>query len=366
MLIDGCKLTDATSARWASGSPVVKIGGQVPPKDLRLESGVVEITLTSGAKVAIEGPAQFRLMNGNSMKLQSGKAATDVPKKARGFALETPTAKVVDLGTRFGAIVSADKSSEVDVFQGRVNLRTPDGKANRLGAGMAMFVDTNGATPAEALPESAFPGPNVDVELRPQNCGFDNSSRVATGGMPVDFGYWSGPAFTITGDTAEVRTANGPGMLEFYNPAVTNTGDAAVWQIIDLRSQSKLFAAGNVTGKLTAEFNRVAGVAEVAKKFGLTLAAFHGSPADAQNLWATREKSALALTEKELDSDNDPATWETLEADAPLPPETDFVIVEIRAIAPAGAGAAALAGHFADLVNLHLVAPLRASSIAIQ
>jgi hypothetical protein len=362
----GCTLTDAAAMRWASGSAGLKVGDEIPPGWLQLEAGTVEITFASSAKVAVEGPAQFKLTGGLAMELQAGKISTEVPKKARGFTVKTPTATVVDLGTRFGAIVGGDKSSEVDVFQGHVNLLTTDGKLNRLSADMAMFVDASGATSARALPETAFPMPNLAVEVRPQNCGFDVSGRTTAGEVPVDFGYWSGLSYSLTGATAEVQPANGPGMLEFFNSATAHHGDSEVWQLMDLRPYKKLLAGGHVEGKLTALFNRVAGEANAAKKFSLTLAAFHGSPAGAKSLWAGRQALALALTEKELVSDDNPETWEPLEVEAKLPPETDFVMVQIRALAPPDSPNATLAGHFADLVDLRLCAPMRASSLAIK
>jgi hypothetical protein len=365
----GCKLSNAMAMRWANDSVALKIGDEIPQKTLRLESGVVEITFFSTAKVAIEGPAQFRLTSGNSLELQSGKIATDVPKRARGFLLKTPTATVADLGTRFGAIIGGDKSSEVDVFQGRIKLTT-DGKENpdgwRLTAGMAMFVDNRGATPADALPELAFPQPEINMEVRPQNCGFDVSGRTTAGEVPTDFGYWSGLSYVLTAATEEVKPANGPGMLEFYNPAGPHTGDSEVFQLIDLRPYKPLLASGQVEGKLSALFNRVPGDAKTANKFGLTLAAFHGSPADAKALWAGRATGALALADRELTSDDKPETWEPLEAAAKLPPETDFVIVQIRALSPKDGADISLAGHFADLVDLRLSTPMRASAIAIK
>ena len=365
------KLTDALGMQWAKGSPALKVGADVPPGILRLEAGVVEITFADGAKAAVEGPAQFKLTSGFSMELESGKIATEVPKRAKGFTVATPTATVVDLGTRFGAIVGNDKSSEVDVFQGRVKLTTADKKDNppdgwRLTQGMAMFVDEHGATPANVLPETAFPQPNVTIEVRPQNCGFDVSGRAAVGDVPVDFGYWSGQDYSLTTSTPTVIPANGPGMLEFNNPAGTHGGDSEVWQLIDLRPYKKLLEGGQVEAKLTAQFNRNSGDADSGDKFGLTLAAFHGSPAESKALWAARQTDALALADKELVADGNPATWEPLEAVAKLPPKTDFVIVQIRALTPKGHPGASLAGHFADLVDLRLSTPMRSSSIAIK
>jgi len=367
----GCKLTDASGMKWANGTAALKLGEEIPPGKLRLESGVIEITFATGAKAAIEGPAQFKLTSNGSMELELGKIATEVPRRAKGFTVTTPTATVIDLGTRFGAIVGNDKSSEVDVFQGRVKLTAADEKANpaegwRLTQGMAMFVDERGATPANVLPETAFPQPNITIEVRPQNCGFDVSGRAAVGEVPVDFGYWSGLAYSLTTATAEIRPANGPGMLEFVNTSATHGGDSEVWQLIDLRPYKKLLADGQVEAKLSALFNRVNGEANSGDKFGLALAAFHGSPAEAKLLWAARRTDALAFADKELVADDKPETWEPLEVPAKLPPETDFVIVQIRAMAPKGNPGVSLAGHFADLVDLRLSSPMRASSIAIK
>ena len=204
------------------------------------------------------------------------------------------------------------------------------------------------------------------MEVRPQNCGFDVSGRTTTGEVPADFGYWSGLSYSLTGATEEVKPANGPGMLEFYNAAAPHAGDSEVYQLIDLRPYKPLLAGGQVEATLSALFNRVAGDAQAANKFGLSFAAFHGLPADAKALWAGRANSALALGDKELASDDKPETWESLEVAVQLPPETDFVIVQLRALVPEENPGAELMGHFADLVDLKLSTPMRASAIAIK
>jgi hypothetical protein len=367
-----CTLSDASNMRWAANSAHPKVGEALSGKPMQLEAGLVELTFGTTAKVAVEGPAQFKLTGPNSMELLAGKISTDVPRHARGFTVKTPTATVVDLGTRFGAIVNADRASEVDVFQGRIQLTTEATAGNpggqwRLSQDMAMMADGHGAVAATALPETAFPQPNLVVEVRPQNCGFDVSARAALGDIPVNFGYWSGPAYSlITGATQEIKPASGAGMLQFLDPAPAKSGDSEVWQLISMSPYKKLLAGGAVEAKLTALFNRMPGDAHTGKKFGMTLAAFRGLPADAKALWANRQTIALALADKELTTDDQPATWEQIEASTPLPAETDFVIVEIRAIAPTGTPgkASAFAGHFADLVDLKLCTPMRASSIA--
>ena len=210
------------------------------------------------------------------------------------------------------------------------------------------------------------PQPNLNVLARPQNCGFDVSARAVAGGVPANFGYWSGPAFLLTGFVQGVRPVEGAGMLQFLDPPAGAAGNSEVWQLIDLRPFKKLLAGGLVEGKLSSRFNRIGGNTLPPGKFGLTLAAFNGSALQPERLWKERTMVAVALADKELAADNNPATWEKIEVSAKLPPETDFVIIEIRALAPSGVrGSGKLfPGDFADLVDFKLSTPLRTSSIS--
>lgn len=360
-----CKVSDSLDARWSSKSPKAKLGEPLGKDLMRLESGVVELTFSSGATVALEGPAQFKVRDYNTLELVSGKVAADVPKRARGFSVKSPTATVVDLGTRFGEIVNS--ATEVDVFQGNVQLSAADRIAGgpwRLSQGKGLLVDPQSAVSAAALPESAFPQPGLTVLARPQNCGFDVSARAVKGGIPSDPGYWSGSAFTLIGPAQHIRPFEGAGMLRFLSPPGNPSGDCEVWQLVDLRPYRKLLARGDVEARVDSMFNRITNAPGSADTFGLALAAFHGSPANSRTLWQERATTALASADKELKTDDNPATWEKLEFSLKLPPQTDFVIVEIRAVAPLTGPAEVFPGHFADRVDLKLCTKLRASSIS--
>jgi hypothetical protein len=366
-----CIMSDALNARWARDSKQPKTGDSLLTGPLRLESGVVELTFVSSAKVAIEGPAEFKLTSGNSLELQRGKISTDVPKRARGFTVSTPTARVVDLGTQFGASVNSDHASEVDVFQGFVELTAVANAENpgakwRLSQDMAMIADGHGAVSATALSETALPQPNQTILARPQNCGFDVSGRAALGEVPRDFGYWSGPAYALTKAALGIQPTSGAGMLQFLNKPSDPAADSEVWQLIDMHPFKKQLASGLFEAKLSAIFNRIPGDGHAADKFGLTLAAFRGAPSDADSLWTRRKADALVLADKELATDDKPVTWEKVELSAKVPVETDFVIVEIRAIAPKQftKDSPSFSGHFADVVDFKLCSSLRASSIA--
>ena len=97
-------VSQLNNAAWdISGQPAGD--GLTAGKRLRLSSGFAEITFDSQAKVIIEGPIDITISGANGCILDSGKLVAQVPKSARGFAVQTPTLTIVDLGTEFGVQV---------------------------------------------------------------------------------------------------------------------------------------------------------------------------------------------------------------------------------------------------------------------
>jgi hypothetical protein len=368
----GCKIVDALDAHWGGEAASLKPGSSLPTNQLRLESGVVQLAFATGAKAAVEGPAELKLMERNGIELIRGKLSADVPKPAAGFTVRTPNATVVDLGTRFGVNAKSKDASEVDVFAGKVHVTdghdaAAPNNAWDLTRNMAMVLDNRGGVTAAAAAETAFPQLGRSLLIRPANCGFDAPGLAKTGGLPTTFGFWSGPAFVLTGAIEGVRPWQGQGMLRFLAPPRQggNAADSAVWQLIDLHPAREFIASfGVVDLKAWVQFNRIAGDARTASKFSLSIAAFHGRPEDAAALWAARNQKAMAMAEKELVADNDPRTWERVDVGTTVTAAADFAIVEIRAIAPPGtpAGMDPFPGHFADLIDAKVCRPLRASS----
>src|SRR6185312_4898758 len=125
----GCRIADSMNARWSKATGQLKQGDILPVGQLRLESGVVELTFASGARAAIEGPTELTIIDRNSMELRSGRMSAEVPKNAIGFTVKAPNATVTDLGTRFGVDTKTANSSLVDVFEGKVRVAQGDAKA---------------------------------------------------------------------------------------------------------------------------------------------------------------------------------------------------------------------------------------------
>jgi hypothetical protein len=111
-------LTNAQNCQWADQR--APAGDMRAGKLLCLERGLAEIRLLKGARLILEAPASLELLSANSARLVRGKLTARVPDSAKGFQLQLPQGKVIDLGTEFGVAVAADGTTDVYVFAGRV------------------------------------------------------------------------------------------------------------------------------------------------------------------------------------------------------------------------------------------------------
>jgi hypothetical protein len=127
------RLTNQLRAQFDYGphgeaTPVA--GAAIAQGTYELESGIIEIEANSGAVLTIEAPAVFTLADDRSIRIENGRLAAYVPKKAIGFRVETASATVVDLGTDFAVEAVTGKNSEVHVFNGEVRINLHGSKAS--------------------------------------------------------------------------------------------------------------------------------------------------------------------------------------------------------------------------------------------
>ena len=102
-----------------------------------------------GVQVALEGPADLRILSDMRILASRGRITAHVDGRAKGFAIETPNTLVVDQGTEFGVEIDASGQTDVVVFQGLVDLAhsEPDDRTTpikRLGQGEGMRVGSAG------------------------------------------------------------------------------------------------------------------------------------------------------------------------------------------------------------------------------
>lgn len=123
-------LNRAVNARWNSADRVPRLGAPLEPGRLRLESGLAQIVFYNGARVALEGPAEFSVVSSTEAQLARGRLTAEVPPEARGFRVVSPRLDVTDLGTAFGLHVAGARS-ELHVFSGEVEFSGGEGSTNR-------------------------------------------------------------------------------------------------------------------------------------------------------------------------------------------------------------------------------------------
>ena len=122
---------DADQAQQvAAAPPTAYISGT----KLRVDTGESHIALSEGVSVIIRGPAELELLGPLRARLSRGRIKVRVTdSKAEGFVVETPSGRVVDLGTEFGLDVSADGDTKVVVYQGAVDLHVGQ-QTDKVGA----------------------------------------------------------------------------------------------------------------------------------------------------------------------------------------------------------------------------------------
>ncbi|MBU4273299.1 MAG: FecR family protein [Planctomycetes bacterium] len=166
----------------------------------KLDSGLMEITYDTGAKVILQGPCTYEVESTSGGYLALGKLTARVEKErseVRGqrsdhyplstnsnpqslipnplFSVRTPTAIVTDLGTEFGVEVKPGMGTEVHVFQGKVEAEWigpagASGKKVQLIEGKAAKFDRRGVVAASFVSQAqGFPSivvpPRVPVDV---------------------------------------------------------------------------------------------------------------------------------------------------------------------------------------------------------
>jgi len=114
-------LSGLVDCKWSDEVEEPTYGEQLTRnRHLNLESGLAQLTFESGAKLILQGPAEFVVRSEMEGSLRLGKLTAVVPQRAQGFSVTTPSAEIVDLGTEFGIEVNDAGRTEVHVFEGEV------------------------------------------------------------------------------------------------------------------------------------------------------------------------------------------------------------------------------------------------------
>lgn len=117
-------ITAQHDARWVVSTRGV--GDALYTKQrLVLIDGAAEITTRHGARAVLHAPCEITIIGENEVRLTRGKLVGSCPtQRSKGFVVETPDARIVDVGTEFGVSVNAEGVVDVRVFTGFVDVAT--------------------------------------------------------------------------------------------------------------------------------------------------------------------------------------------------------------------------------------------------
>ena len=118
-------LARSADVEWIEPAGGATAGTRLAPGWLKIASGIVQVDFLSGARVVIQGPAEFQLIGEKEGFCRFGKVKAHVPESAHGFKVGSPQLALVDLGTEFGMDVPANGNTEVHVFEGSIALTGP-------------------------------------------------------------------------------------------------------------------------------------------------------------------------------------------------------------------------------------------------
>lgn len=102
--------------------PAVALGSQMFAGNVKIDSGSLRFKMDSGATVEVEAPASFSIPSSTQLNLHHGNLTADAGGETIGFVVETVSAHIVDLGTRFGVSVDDEGLTDVVVLEGKVEV----------------------------------------------------------------------------------------------------------------------------------------------------------------------------------------------------------------------------------------------------
>ncbi|MEO0477601.1 MAG: sigma-70 family RNA polymerase sigma factor, partial [Planctomycetota bacterium] len=153
---------DSVGAAWSDISDADVNGHALEPIDgelyedvpYSLQQGYARVQMEDGAVIIVQSPCDFVLEGPGKIRVHSGKVVCLCEtESSKGLVVNTPSARIVDLGTEFGVQVDPDEGVHARVFQGVIALTsakpadTPNDRPGSeliLKSGKAVEVDTSG------------------------------------------------------------------------------------------------------------------------------------------------------------------------------------------------------------------------------
>lgn len=148
-------LVECTNVVWDSQSNAVDELSRVGVgQNISFNQGRIKLVFDSGVETLVLAPCLLNIQDRNRVYCTYGRITAKASSGGKGFAIETPVARVTDLGTEFGIAIHESGETEVAVFEGEVDIELgspntrneqgPAAKREHLVQGQATLVDHQG------------------------------------------------------------------------------------------------------------------------------------------------------------------------------------------------------------------------------
>lgn len=137
--IEVATVSNSRNAQWR-GKPLAVGDRLISGQRLVLTEGFAEITTDRGAIATLKAPCTIELTTSNhTLWLESGQLLGRCPTpRSRGFVVNTPSARIVDIGTKFGVSVEDTGETHIQVFTGEVQV-SPRVGHNHFGESLSLY-----------------------------------------------------------------------------------------------------------------------------------------------------------------------------------------------------------------------------------
>lgn len=213
----------SNDADWEFGAGVADFLLRLRVGDeLRLKQGVAKLEFASDATAVLFGPARMKITGRGEVLLIDGRLTGR--SESGDFVVNTPSARVIDIGTAFGVVVKADETNVV-VFEGEVDVQCDHERkeAVRLTTGMSIRADKAGFD----SPQQSNDPPWLDRDFKGQRPGALGPNELSL---------------------VDVVCGSAPGEYRFAGSIDPNTG---TWTSLPW-SENKGVRAASATGLVSA------------------------------------------------------------------------------------------------------------------
>lgn len=229
--------------RWVDSDTRIEPGDEIQVgRRIELSSGSAEVLFQTGARLTLVGPAIIELRSENSGFLTLGEVSlvAETP-ESKGFTIETPISKFIDIGTAFTATVSPDGLSRLEVTEGEVDVVLDGIEPHRLKRGETIYVEPGEQKILTRIESgdgtAAFGFPTIEPPSRDDYA--DQASgrgtiRIARGELRIlPTARGSGPASVLLDGVGQSRQ-DAPLQSAFFNTGQNGSFLVDLGQAIDI------------------------------------------------------------------------------------------------------------------------------------